>query len=124
VFDQGLLPLIDPTIGGLRPDVMHVGAGDPLYVEAKQYSGPHPKSTLQRAYNQVWSTLSRIRKVYPVAEAFLVIFRRGGPLVELPARLKYDGLTLHSVLTDISAKGGSKETAQVIRIQSADLRPK
>lgn len=122
LFDEGFLPLIDPTVGGLRPDILDVGGGSPLYVEAKQYDDGSPRATLLRAYTQVRGTWARVRKTYPeTTEAFLVVFRRRGPLVELPPLLRYDGLRLYSVVVDISEKAGSRDRERVIRITESDL---
>ncbi|MGH7437523.1 MAG: hypothetical protein ACRENE_17745, partial [Polyangiaceae bacterium] len=56
LFDQGLTPLIDPTAGGLRPDVLDLSGSNVFYVEAKQYDAPNPRSTIIAAYHQVWGT--------------------------------------------------------------------
>jgi hypothetical protein len=37
LFDHGLTPLLDPTISGLRPDILDARLGRPVYVEAKRY---------------------------------------------------------------------------------------
>jgi hypothetical protein len=41
LFDAGMPPLVEPTVGGLRPDILHVSSSSPFYVEAKQYQDSH-----------------------------------------------------------------------------------
>jgi hypothetical protein len=64
-----------------------------------------------------------LRKAHPCDEAFLVVFRRSGPLVDLPKVVRHEGLKLYSVVVDISEEGGSKEKGQVISLSEAELRP-
>lgn len=123
LFDQGLTPLLDPTIGGLRPDVVTSTPGPLLYVEAKQYGEHGARQTILDAYKQVWSTWGRLRNQYRVPEAFLLVFRVGGPRVELPSVVEHKGLRLWSVLADISEEGGSKEKRPPISFDQADLVP-
>jgi hypothetical protein len=124
LFDQGLTPVLDPTIGGLRPDVIDACRLPLFYVEGKQYRDDHPRAMLLKAYRQVWSTWSRLRHAYHCPEAFLIVFRRAGPLVELPPRLVHDGLVLHSVLVDLSEAAGSSEARDPIRFAPEDLLPR
>jgi hypothetical protein len=123
LFDAGLPPLIDATVGGLRPDILHVRPTSLFYVEAKQYADDHPRSQLSKAYSQVWGTWGRLRKTYPSAEAFLVVFRRSGPWVELPPVIHHEGLKLYSVVADISKEAGSREKRAAIRMTADELRP-
>jgi hypothetical protein len=123
LFDAGLPPLIDATVGGLRPDILHVRPASLFYVEAKQYADEHPRSQLTKAYSQVWGTWGRLRKTHPAPEAFLVVFRRGGPWVELPSVIHHEGLKLYSVVADISNEAGSKEKRSPIRLTEYELRP-
>lgn len=122
LFDHGMLPILDATVSGLRPDVLSLTSGPSLYVEAKQYD-KSPRATVIDAYHQVWSTWARVRKTYPVEEAFLVIFRRAGTLVELPKIVKYRQLKLYAVVVDISQQGGSREKEKVTQLSELELLP-
>lgn len=122
LFDCGFAPIIDPKIGRLRPDIIDVSRRSLFYVEAKQYNRS-PRSTLEDAYFQVWSTWMRLEKQYSLPEGFLVVFRRDGPLVELPSRLDFGGRRLHSILVDISPSAGSKERLKPIKLDPARLIP-
>lgn len=124
LFDAGLPPLIDANVGGLRPDVLHILPSSMFYVEAKQYANDHPRSQLTKAYAQVWSTWARLRKTYAASEAFVVVFRRSGPWVDLPSVIHHQGLRLYSVVADISTEAGSKEKSSPIRLTEDELRPK
>jgi hypothetical protein len=123
LFDAGLTPLLDATMGGLRPDVIDVSRSSLFYVEAKQYGDEHPTSRLRSAYAQTWGTWARLRKTYNVPEAFLVVFRRAGPWVELPPVIRHDGLRLYSVVADISTEAGSRERQSPIVLTEDELRP-
>lgn len=123
LFDHGFNPVIDPTIGGLRPDIFEAVRPSAFYVEAKQYEKA-PRQMLTSAARQVWSTWSRVAHAHPVSEAFLVIFRRSGPLAQLPAAVHHEGRALNIVLVDLSASAGSREREPVVVIQSDDLMPR
>lgn len=123
LFDQGLTPVMDPTIAGLRPDVVGEVGDTLFYVEAKQYSGSNPRSQIVSAYRQVWSTWGRLVNVAAVPEAFLLVFRLSGPRVELPRVLKFEGRRLWSTLVDISEVAGSREKENPIHLDESDLLP-
>lgn len=123
LFQQGLTPILDATIGSLRPDVLDAAPSGLLYVEAKQYSDKAPRSKITAAYRQVWSTWGRLANVYNVPEAFLLVFRVGGPRVELPPVLRHHGRILYSVLVDVSASAGSRERAALVSFAPAELQP-
>jgi len=123
LFETGLNPLIDANVSNLKPDILHLDPGALFYVEAKQYKGEHPRSNLIDAYKQVWSTWSRLRKRYPSREAFLVVFRRGGPFVELPEVITHNNLKLYSILADISTEAGSKEKLKTFTITAEEVKP-
>jgi hypothetical protein len=124
LFDAGLNPVIDGTVSGLRPDLLDTKVSSLFYVEAKQYNSRTPRSMIQKAYKQVWSTWARLRKQYPAAhEAFLVVFRLGGARAELPEVLTSEGFKLYSVLVDISSLAGSREKLQPLQLTEAELLP-
>jgi hypothetical protein len=122
LFDCGFTPIIDPTIGQLRPDVVDTSKGSLFYVEAKQYDRS-PRQKLEAAYKQVWSTWMRLEKQYSLPEGFLVVFRRGGALVDLPSQLDFAGRRLYSILVDISQAAGSGEQSTPIRLDLDRLLP-
>ena len=82
LFDQGLSPLTKPLTGGLEPDLLDPEAG--FYVEAKQYKRS-ARQELVKSVGQVLDTVGRLQGgPYAVEEAFVVVFRRGGPRYLLP----------------------------------------
>jgi hypothetical protein len=126
LFDAGMPPLIDATAGGLRPDILHLSSSSLFYVEAKQYSGPHPARQLKQAYAQVWNTWDRLRQLYStksINEAFVVVFRRGGPWIKLPEVIPHNGLKLYTVVADISTEAGSREKYPCLQLTEDQLRP-
>jgi hypothetical protein len=124
LFDQGFNPLIDATVAGLRPDVVDPQPTSLFYVEAKQYNKDHPRADIARGIRQVWVTWGRLRQRYPVPEAFVLVFRRSGPLV-VSRSVSYDGRRMHLVVVDItlSEETGSKEYYQPISFSDAELLP-
>jgi hypothetical protein len=123
LFDAGLSPVTNAEVGGVSPDILHLRGGSLFYVEAKQYAHKNPRSQLRRAYLQVWSTWAQLRNNYSVPEAFLVVFRRAGPLFIPPPLVRHDGLKLYSVVADISGQAGSKEKLPVLTLNEEELRP-
>jgi hypothetical protein len=127
LYDHGLNPLVDPKIADLRPDVYEPIPGNPLYVEAKQYDSPVTAATLRRkmrdAVSQVLDTWGRLAQQQPVPEAFLLVFRRGGPRLELPELVRVETGRLYLVLADIAppAQSGSKNRLRPVRMDTAML---
>lgn len=125
-FDAGLNPLFNAEIVRLRPDLFEASGPHAFYLEAKQYDGKHPTSKLLRAVWQVWDTWHGLDAHYDVREAFLLVFRRGGPLVEFEDVARHDGRFLYPVVVDISptAAIGSRATLAPVRITEAEMMPK
>jgi len=59
----------------------------------------------------------------PIHEAFLLIFRRGGPDVELPESYHAGDSLIYPVYIDIAAttEAGSRQSRQPIRISAEQL---
>lgn len=109
LFDQGLSPLTKPLTGGLEPDLLDPHAS--FYVEAKQYKRS-ARSELIRSVGQVLDTVGRLQgSAYAVTEAFVVVFRRGGPRYVLPPLLEAENYRVHLVLIDIAppAESGARQ---------------
>lgn len=122
LFDQGLNPLTEVPMAGLRPDLYQPGS---FYVEAKQYIDTSPKRYLLRGIHQMYETMGRIRtSEYEVTEAFYVVFRRGGPLVEFGfEEIRFETWTLRPLLIDIAPATSSGSRAQPpIRITEEEAR--
>jgi hypothetical protein len=124
LFDQGMTPLLEHSIAGLRADLTHPDVSSLLYVEAKQYSDGDARRTVLNAYRQVWTTWGRLRNSFRVPEAFLLVFRLSGPRAELPRVLRHRGLSLHTVLVDIADRSGSREKETPISFEDAELLPR
>lgn len=129
LFDQGFNPLTEVPIAGIRPDILDASK-DPsssLYVEAKQYKRGDPLvSRVKRAMYQIYSSVGRLRGDHiDVSEAFLVIFRRGGPVVRTPPEVRSGELVVFIELIDIApeAESGSRATDQPVTISVDDLLP-
>lgn len=127
LFDQGLNPFIDPNIGRLKPDILALDRSALFYVEAKQYADDlreaGVRSAMLKAWRQVWSTWSRLLSQHHVPEAFLVVFRRGGPPAAFPPVVRHRGLRLYPVLIDIAEAVGSSESHAPVEIKEEDLLP-
>lgn len=125
LFDVGFNPIVDPEVAGLRPDVLDPASDSSFYVEAKQYKKTNLRQ-LQRNVAQVFDTWGRLRNRYDLPEAFLLVFRRGGRLVELPAAIKVKGRTLHLHLVDLALAGetGSRAKNPPLVVEEKDLLPK
>ncbi|MFY2562218.1 hypothetical protein ACN469_31785 [Corallococcus terminator] len=123
LFDQGLNPISEVPTAGLRPDILEPTR---LYVEAKQYKGNSPRSYLIRGIHQMHETIGRLRgSHYAIREAFFVVFRRAGPLVDLPEKVVYGDWTLYPRLIDLAPSDSSGSRASPrISIMEADFHPK
>ena len=117
LFDQGLSPLAEPTIAGLRPDLLDPAAS--FYVEAKQYNRP-AHGELVRSIGQVVDTVGVLQGTYAVTEAFVVIFRRGGPHYDLPDVLELASYRVHLVHINIAppAESGSRQQERPVVLKA------
>jgi hypothetical protein len=127
MFEQGLNPLFNAQIVTLRPDLFDGSMPHALYVEAKQYGGAGrlPTNLIKKAAWQVWDTWNELDAQHRVTEAFLLVFRRGGPLIVFEGPARIQGRTLHPVLVDISPTDlkGSRANKGPIAIAVSDLLP-
>jgi hypothetical protein len=123
LFDSGLSPLTRPRTAGLEPDLLDVGSH--LYVEAKTYAKADHRRLFERGIRQVASTVERLRSAsIEVWDVFYVVFRRDGPLYDLPAEVPYANWTLRPLLIDVApaASAGSQQKHEVIAIPLDELR--
>ena len=125
LFDQGMNPLVDPKIAGLRPDVLEPHLDAPVYVEAKQYAARSPLPMLRKAVAQVWDTWGRLSSTYEIREAFLVVFRLGGPRLPLPEFVSHGRNRLYLQLVDIGEErlSGSKQRLQPLEVPPELFQP-
>jgi hypothetical protein len=112
-------------LGSLQPDVLDPSLSPTFYVEAKQYTASaNPRQMLIRSVAQVHDTAGTMRgEPYGVHEAFVVVFRRGGPRYSLPEQLPGDGWTTHLVLVDIAPirESGSRARGQPVNLTVGDF---
>jgi hypothetical protein len=127
LFDQGLNPLFNPQLVKLRPDLFDSALPHALYIEAKQYGeGEIPKRLIKEAAWQVWDTWSELDAQHKVKEAFLVVFRRAGPLLVFEGPARFHGRTMHPILVDIAPTNekGSRQKNQPVKISIQELLPR
>jgi hypothetical protein len=129
LFDNGMNPFVDAKHGALRPDVLdpqHSHA--PIYIEAKQYGARQKnlRDVMRRAAGQVWDTWGRLLNTYPrMDEAFLVVFRTGGPRLILPESISMGTRRLWLLLVDIApaTESGSRQKERALELGVQELQP-
>jgi hypothetical protein len=132
LFDAGLRPLTRAMIGRLVPDAFDGTPFDrwesSFYVEAKQYVDDRGAAkAIRDGARQIWNSADRIRMRYPMREAFLVVFRRGGPHLRFPDEVRSGDLVVRPVLVDVaSGKSSGSRAGKTIHVSEeqllADLR--
>jgi hypothetical protein len=124
LFDAGWRPLTRAMVGRLQPDLLDAPPFQPsFYVEAKQYAdAAGARTAIADGPRQIWSTAHRLRARFDLQEAFLVVFRRGGPLLRFAGPATAQGLTLRPVLVDL-APGGQSGSRQgpILDVSVAEL---
>ena len=126
LFEKGLNPLFNAQIVTLRPDLFDGSLPHALYIEAKQYAdGRNLAAVIRKAAWQVWDTWNELDAQHRVTEAFILVFRRGGPLIVFEGSARIQGRTLHPVLVDIAPTDGkgSRANSSPLLISSSDLLP-
>jgi hypothetical protein len=128
LFDQGLNPISEARLGAhARGDIFHPDALDSFLLEAKQYSvGAGLKSALQAAFRQTLETAGKLRgSGFAADEAFVALFRRGGPRALLPTTpVDADGLRWYFFLINIapSDADASKSSETPVEYTVDELR--
>lgn len=122
LLDAGVTPLLHPAIRGSRREIPRPAPSPLFYAEAKQYQATNPGALVRRAYDRLWGTWRRLRRLYRFDEAFLVVFCRRGRLVELPIEVDLGGLTIYSASVDLSDTADHPERASTIRFSAVKLR--
>jgi hypothetical protein len=125
LFDAGLNPLFDAAVVKLSPDLFDATTPSALYIETKQYAAS-PRKELLEAPWQIWDTWHELDGQHDVREAFLLVFRRGGPLVTFDEFARHGGRTLYPILVDIAETRtkGSRASEAPIHISAVELLPK
>ncbi len=111
LFDQGLNPLPEVPLGPARADVLDFDARSSFLLEAKQYAdGTEITGALKAAFRQTVDTAALLSGAgYGIEEAFVVLFRRGGPRIALPVEpVVFEGIRWYLRLIDIAP---AEETA-------------
>ena len=127
LFDAGLNPLAEAVIGtSSRADVFDPSHGSSFYVEAKQYKdGVSLPSIMRAAFRQALDTAGNLRgSGYSADEAFIVLFRRGGPRAIFPVEpIHKEGLRWHFVLVNIAepSEDASKNLHSPVEFTAGEL---
>ena len=107
--------------GGLQPDLLDPSAS--FYVEAKQYARP-ARRELVKSVGQVLDTVGRLQGgPYAVNEAFVVVFRRGGPRYVLPQVLEAESYRVHLILIDVAppTQSGSRQEEKPVALTAEEF---
>lgn len=127
LHDEGLNPLTEVWIGRLRADLLDPSSPGRLYVEAKQYTKSDGRDKVLQGHREAWDQIQKLRgTVYEPRDAYLVIFRRSGPLYQLPAEVRFQGTVLRPRLVDIaepSETGSRQKHGPSKTIREEDLIP-
>lgn len=106
LFDQGLNPLSEAVVGtSSRADVFDASISPSFYVEAKQYTDrAGVENVLRGAFRQALDTVGNLPgSGYSLDDAFIILFRRGGPRALLPRDpFEADGLRWYCLLVNIA----------------------
>ncbi|MGC9985795.1 MAG: hypothetical protein ABSF35_19490 [Polyangia bacterium] len=126
LFDRGLNPLFNAQVVRLCPDLFDPRLPHALYIEAKQYREDNPRAKVEKAAWQMWDTWHELDSQHQVREAFLLVFRRSGPLVTFDESASLEGRTLYPLLVDIAPmdERGSRARWKPVHITAAELLPR
>jgi len=127
LFDQGLLVLTEVSLGVSRLDILGISRGRPLLVEAKVYAdASSARKAVKGGLAQLQDYASRLSAGWQPTENCLLVFRLGGPRVEIQGDLRFGTHEVRIELIDLTdaAAGGSRSKAPlVIRAQDAMAPP-
>ncbi|WP_309894758.1 hypothetical protein [Archangium sp.] len=121
LFDQGLNPLLEVPVGANRSDFFEPSR---FYLEAKQYSDASPKHKLLKGVSQTYELMASLRgSQHDPYEAYYVVFRLGGPLVQMDDEVSFAGLTLRTIVIDLAPaiSSGSRSVGH-LRITAEEMQ--
>lgn len=127
LFDQGLNPVSEAALGAhSRADIFEGAGTSSFYLEAKQYSdGASLPAALRGAFRQALDTAANLGgSGYEAEEAFIVIYRRGGPRAILPTEpIVFDGLRWYLRLINIApaSEDASQNRHTPVAYETAEL---
>lgn len=114
LYDRGLPVAIKSNIQNLQPDLLGIEQG--FLVEAKAYSGANRRELTQglaqlHAYMNALEGSARY-----VQQAFYVVFRLAGQLVDLPKVIDTNRFRLHTLVIDlgVSADSGRRQPTPMV----------
>lgn len=104
LFEEGLNTLNTPMTGRVRADILDTSQPRfTLYIEAKQYEDRDGATTALRAGLRQVASTANILDPLSITEAFLVIFRRRGPLLTYShPSAKVGNVIVHVLTIDIA----------------------
>lgn len=125
LFDQGLPVVTRLKLGVHEFDVAGLAEGS-ILVEAKVYSGRQAPAVVKRnvlqGVSQIHSYLNSFEAATGIREAYLVVFRAGGPLLDMPDRITTPRLSIFPVVIDVgeAKESGSRQPKPIV-IAEEDL---
>jgi hypothetical protein len=129
LFDEGLVPLTEVRLATTRADVYARLGQHGLLVEAKQYASGSAVALqllVQKGVVQVMDTAEQLPGEHRVAEAVLLVFRRGGRRIELPKEpVRFSEIDYYLRLVDLAPSWltGSRAGGDVVRFNIDQLFP-
>lgn len=110
LFDQGLPVVTRLRLGVHEFDVADLASGT-ILVEAKTYSGSQTRSRVKadviQGVSQVHSYLNSFEAATGIREAYLVVIRRGGALLDMPDRINTPRFSIFPVVIDVGKASDS-----------------
>lgn len=117
LFDQGIHVTTRYKLGIHEMDA--VSQQDAILVEAKQYSngtGSAIRTKILGGVAQLHAYMNNVQADFRLKEAYLVIFRLGGPLPDIPERIEMSRFTMIPVIVDVgvSKSSGSRQPKPIV----------
>ncbi len=125
LYDQGLPVVSRLRVGIHEPDVAELGQGA-ILIEVKKYHAQERPSRVRekliRGLAQLHAYLNAFEAHTEIREAYYVVYRLGGPLVEMPRYVRTPRFNICTVLIDMGEahESGSRQSRPVV-ITEADL---
>lgn len=120
LFDQGLNPLAEADVGGLRADLLDSGR---LIVEVKRYRKSAREEIVTGVRELRDHALRLVGTPHFAREACYVVFREAGPIYELPREVQFGEITIITKLVDLGPndEAGSRRREKVNSIPLAEF---
>ncbi len=106
-------------------DLIHPKTNNPFLTEVKAYKNSSTaRREIMKGFRQIHSYLSTYESYIPSCEGYLVVYRLGSAIFELPSKISTQRFTIYPILINLtdSSESGSRQPKPIQIIEKEILK--